>query len=475
MPPHRFAPLARPLLVAALFAASTALAAELSRGPFIQQTSETSALVVVHTSAQAHVELFAQVGAGEERLAQSQGRIHRLWLHGLQPASALRYTLRVNGSQAFGPAQFRTPGRPGTALGRQAVVGVIGDMGSGGPNEHANVRQLAARGVELVLTVGDNSYPNGAAEEWDPKFFLPFAPLLPYATLAPALGDHEYLTPGAQGYLDAFELPEAPANERYYSFDWGDLHVAVVDSNCVDPLGGKPIGCTAAQMVAWLDEDLRQSQAPWKVVTLHRPALASGRYGTSVKVAQALVPLFEAHQVDLVLQGHNHFYERSWPVRAGAVVQRGYQASGAPVYVTSGGGGDWIYESPGEPPVWSAFRATAFQHLQLTLDGERLQVDSVRPDGTLLDTFTLQKPLPPIAEPAPLPKPLPAPMFEPAPATPPSSAGAQAPAPPAPPAAEPAPKGCSSAGAGGLALLPLWALGTAVARRRRRSTAPPAA
>ena len=75
--------------------------------------------------------------------------------------------------------------------------------------------------------------------------------------------------------------------------------------------------------------------------------------------------------------------------------------SGAPVYVTTGGGGDWIYESTGRQPEWSAFRETEFQHVQLTVDGGDLRVDSIRPDGSSLDSFTLQKEVVPVQAPAP--------------------------------------------------------------------------
>jgi acid phosphatase type 7 len=368
-----------------------ATAAEIVRGPFLQQTGPQSALVVVETDTSASVEASAN-----GKTTQSQGTRHVLSLSGLPPASAVDYQVLVDGAAAAS-GTFRTPGVPKTQAARHAIIGVIGDMGSGGANERANVLQMKARGVEAVLTVGDNAYPNGAPEDWDPKLFEPFAPLLPFCTLWPALGDHEYITPYASGYLEAFELPDGPHGERYYSFDWGDLHVVVLDTNCVDPLDAATSGCSGPAMVEWLRADLLASTAPWKIVTMHRAAVATGKYGFSKKVATALIPVFEELGVDLVFQGHNHFYERSWPALAGQPVQESYDNSGAPVYVTSGGGGDWVYEPSFPPAVWTAFRATEYQHVVMTQDGGSLRIEAVRPDGTVLDQFELQKDVPPPA------------------------------------------------------------------------------
>lgn len=409
-----------------LGSAGAADAAEIVRGPYLQKTTSDSTLVVLRTDEPATVELEMNGVVA----AQSDGTDHVMSLDGLRPGSEVRYGVRVDGVSQ-GPWTFKTPGLPGTPEGSRAVIGVIGDMGSGGPLEKENVKRMAERGVELILTVGDNSYPHGAPEEYDPKFFRPFSPLLTSATIYPSLGDHEYHTPGAAGYLDAFFLPEdGPGGERFYSFDWGDVHVTVLDTQCLDPSpnsgGDEPVPPECAQMVEWFEQDVANSRAPWKLVAMHRQAVASGKYGYSKPVAKALIPIFEEHGVDVVFQGHTHFYERTWPMRDGKTVKKSYVEPGAPVYVTSGGGGDWIYESEKPQPEWSAFRATEFQHMQLTLDGGELRLDSIRPDGTVLDSFTIQKNYEPVAPVEPTPadaQPLDPKQEEPEPVQPGASAG----------------------------------------------------
>jgi hypothetical protein len=378
-----------------LLAPVAASAAAVVRGPYLQQTSAVRTIVVVRTDAAATVRAVADVGGGRTAVAQTSGTDHALVLEGLPAATSVPYRVEVDGAVAA-EGVVRTPGAPATAAGRQAVLGVLGDFGTQGPIEHANVARLVERGVHAVLTVGDNAYPDGAPEDWDPALFRPLAPLLARATFWPVPGDHEYITPFAQAYLDAFVLPAGPDGERYYSFDWGDVHVVALDSNCLSPLDAATAGCTAASMLAWLDEDLAASRAPWKIALMHRPALATGRYGSFAAVQSALVPRFQEHGVDLVLQGHNHLYERTWPTRDGAPVATDYDRRAAPVYVTAGGGGDWLYDFELPAAPWTAYREKTDQHLVLTVDGGSLKVESVRSNGTVHDSFTITKDIPPL-------------------------------------------------------------------------------
>jgi hypothetical protein len=386
-----------PALAAAPARPALALAASIVRGPFLQQTTPTSTLVVVTTNAAARVEAVADLPGGGIARAAATGPTTSCGSTGSRPARLIPFHVTIDGAPA-GEGAVRTPAVPGTDAARHAVLGATADTGSAGPNARANVAQLKARGVEAVLTMGDNSYPDGAAGEWSTTFFDVWKGLMPFATLWTGVGDHEYRTPFAQPYLDAVELPEGPQGERYYSFDWGDIHVVALDTNCIVPMNANEMGCDAATMVAWLEEDLAATKAPWKIVTMHRPALATGKYGVFEEIPRALAGSFERHGVDLVLQAHNHLYERTWPARGGASVKTGagaYDHPGAPVYVTAGGGSDYLYESAMPPAEWTAFRQTEFQHLVLTLDGGTLRVESERPDGSILDRFEIVKDVPP--------------------------------------------------------------------------------
>jgi hypothetical protein len=161
-----------------------------------------------------------------------------------------------------------------------------------------------------------------------------------------------------------------------------------------------------------------------------------------------------------VLQAHNHLYERTWPAWQGGLVKKDYDRPGAPVYVTAGGGSDYLYQSVIPPAEWTAFRATEFQHLVITLDDGTLRVESTRPDGTVLDEFQIVKDVPPpSSDVGPTPT---EPPQQPQP--PPSSPGGSVTA----PAVAASGGGCGTGGGGALAI----ALVGAVLAWTRRGTRP---
>ena len=103
--------------------------------------------------------------------------------------------------------------------------------------------------------------------------------------------------------------------ERWYSFDWGDVHFVALDSERTGPV-----------QAAWLDADLTANQLPWTIVYWHKPPFSSGEHGSDGATRAQFVPILEKHKVPLVLNGHDHDYERTTP-------QNGV------TYVVTGGGG----------------------------------------------------------------------------------------------------------------------------------------
>jgi hypothetical protein len=390
--------LTRPILALSVALPAFADAATITRGPFLQRTDPHATVVVVRTDAPASVRVIAELADGGTAVGESAGTAqHVIALDGLPAASFVPYRVEIDGA-VLATGTVYTPGEPRTAAGQRTVLGVIGDFGTMGPIQAGNTRALLERGVSALLTVGDNAYPDGKTEDWDPAVFRPMAALLAATTFWPVPGDHEYRMPYAQPYLDAFELPEGPDGERYYAFDWGDVHVVALDSNCLSPMDAAVAGCTPESMIAWLRADLEASPAPWKIALLHRPVLATGKYGSFPEVASALAPLFQELGVDLVFQGHNHLYERTWPARDGQPVKTGdgaYDRPGAPVYVTTGGGGDWLYDFAKPAAPFTAYREKVGQHVVVTVDGGAMHVESVRYDGIVHDEFTIVKDVPP--------------------------------------------------------------------------------
>ena len=187
---------------------------------------------------------------------------------------------------------------------------VIGDYGSGRDEERDVAALVKSWEPEIIITTGDNNYPDGEAETIDEhigQFFHEF--IAPYQgsfgegaqenLFFPSLGNHDWHSPGAEPYLDYFALP---GNERYYDFTWGSVHFFALDSDSREPDG---VGRSSMQ-ADWLKSRLTASTSPWKIVYFHHAPFSSGMHGP---VDWMQWP-FAGWGADVVLSGHDHTYER---------------------------------------------------------------------------------------------------------------------------------------------------------------------
>jgi hypothetical protein len=284
---------------------------------------------------------------------------------GLEPGGWYRYTLTRSGQPAVGGRFVDNRGPAGTHL----RFAVMGDMGDGSPSQHAIARLMAAWQPEFVLTVGDNVYPNGAPDEWGPKFFDVYGPMLANAPIYPTLGNHDVRTDNGAPYLSAFVLPPQPGGERYYAFDEGPARFWALDSN--QPLTpGSP-------QYRWLERDAAASSARFKVAFFHHPPYSSGLHGQEAKGREWLPPLFSKLGFTAVFTGHDHHYERSLPV-------------GGVTYFVTGGGGAMLYGTQEKP--FSAYKAMRHEFLEVTISGDTMGVVSVGEDGRVIDAVPLTPP-----------------------------------------------------------------------------------
>ncbi|MEM9462202.1 MAG: metallophosphoesterase [Myxococcota bacterium] len=207
-----------------------------------------------------------------------------------------------------------TPG-PTTELtvhrtGDSVRMAVIGDYGLASPEEEAVARLVTAWSPDLVLTLGDNNYPDGRASTIDENIGQYYHAFIhPYrgrygegATdnrFFPTLGNHDWNTPGPWPYLDYFSLP---GNERYYELTWGPVHLFALDSDRREPDGNH----AQSEQARWLKARMSASTSPWQVVYMHHPPHSSGDHGST----QSMRWPFAQWGADLVLSGHDHHYER---------------------------------------------------------------------------------------------------------------------------------------------------------------------
>lgn len=296
---------------------------------------------------------------------------HHLKLSGLRPGAGYGYAAYVGGVVA-GTGSFRTNPGPEDGTFRFAV---IGDSGSGNANQFAVAKQLTAWKPDFVLHVGDVIYEKGEAELYDSRFFAPYRALLGDTVFYPSPGNHDYGRKNLDGYEATFEAPRArPTDtERWYTFRYGHAQFFSLDSSM-------PFSAGSAQ-TKWLAGELAASTAKLKVAFFHHPPYSSGSHGSSLNLRKAWGPLFEQHDVQLVLTGHDHHYERIKP-------REDFAADGTPTtYVVTGGAGAWLRKV--SPQAFTAASALEYHFVGFTAQGQQLTGEAIAKDGRIFDRFTI--------------------------------------------------------------------------------------
>ncbi len=259
-----------------------------------------------------------------------------------------------------------TPGTPVADRPNAYKVAVIGDMGEGSAAEVRNAANMLAWKPTHVATVGDNVYPLGRETDWANRFDPQFAEVRKHTTWFPALGNHDYYNADLTPYFDRFQHIKGQA---YYSWNLGPAQFFVLDSE------QRLDGGSAQQ--AWLSAELAKSDAKYKVLQMHRPMVSSSAGSNGRAMYGSLGPLLAQHGVQLVLQGHDHAYERS-------------KELDGTTFVVGGGGGAAVYDHRGALPEHTQVRSSRHHHLQLSFDDTQMVLRAVDDRGRVFDTTTFK-------------------------------------------------------------------------------------
>jgi 3',5'-cyclic AMP phosphodiesterase CpdA len=188
---------------------------------------------------------------------------------------------------------------------------VIGDSGRWSTEQRQTAAQLAAQRERLrfdfVLMLGDNNYGDGSPESYRQRFEEPFKPLLDAGVkFYAAIGNHDI---GPQWNYSLFNM----GGQRYYTFEQRSGVVPSVAGQRVQFFAVDTVNLDDGQL-SWIDRQLSESIADWKIVFQHHPLYTSGRYVLSSAVQRrTLEQTFIEHEVDVVFAGHEHVYERMAP------------------------------------------------------------------------------------------------------------------------------------------------------------------
>jgi len=234
--------------------------------------------------------------------------------------------------------------------------------------------------VAFYLMAGDLVNRGAERNDWD-LLFHNAAGVFDRRPLVPALGNHECQGGPPELYRQQLALPRnGPSGlppERAYAFEYGDALFVVLDSN-LDPWS----------QTNWLAQTLARTRATWKFAVYHHPAYSSGGNRDNPSVRAAWTPLFDQYHVDLVFQGHDHAYLRTYPLR-------GHQRVASPkegtVYIIAVSGTK-MYPQPAHDYTEVGFTNVAtWQVLDLQLSGPRLVYRAYDLDGKARDEFIIEK------------------------------------------------------------------------------------
>jgi acid phosphatase type 7 len=203
---------------------------------------------------------------------------------------------------AFGCAPQRPPEPPSGK-----VIVAVGDIAScSGTADEATARLVSAIEGSTVLTLGDEAYPEGTPEEFH-ECYKPTWGHFEDRT-KPVPGNHEYHTGEAKGYFSYFGKAAGEPGEGYYSYDLGQWHIVALNSNCEE------VGCGASSpQVRWLKADLAKDTKTCTLAYFHYPLFSSGKYRPGIREVKPLWEALYAAKVDVVLNGHDHNYQRFAP------------------------------------------------------------------------------------------------------------------------------------------------------------------
>lgn len=341
-------------------AALPAMAAdEVVGGPFVVNVSARSAQIVWVVKS-AEVTLSTQGGA-----PKSAPILHSetVTFNGLKAGTTYEYAVpghpNLKGS-------FRTP----APAGQNYEFVVYGDNRTRA-DVHRKVIQSLLKNAnpQFVVQTGDMVADGSDSTLW-PVFFDIEHELLAKTVFFPSLGNHER---NAKNYYDLLQVP------TFYSFNWGNAHFAVIDTDIANMAQGESARQAAwKEQVQWLEDDLKKNQsAEFRFVAGHHPPMTavSNRQGDNPHVT-ALEPMFEQLHVTATFWGHDHNYQH-------------YLKNGVH-YVIAGGGGAPLYDVD-KPPQGITIKVQSIENfVRVQVEGKVAHVAAMSPDGAKLDSFDME-------------------------------------------------------------------------------------
>ena len=238
----------------------------------------------------------------------------------------------------------------------------IADSGTGARGQYlvaqAMYKYYQENPYPLVIMAGDNIYNNGEIEKINLVFERPYQPFLAKGVKFYAcLGNHDIRTENGEPQVN---YPGFNMGGRYYTFRHDLAQYFALDTNH---------NADWENQLTWLETELSQSDAPWKIVFGHHQLYSSGHYGINQVLVPKLTPLFKKYGVQLYINGHDHHYERTQSIDGTTYLICGAAAGVRPVGVSD----------------WTAHSASRLSFASFDLYPDEMIVQGIATDGTIFD------------------------------------------------------------------------------------------
>ncbi len=405
------------------------------RGPYLNSITPTSAIIRWRTEqpTDSRVNYNDDLKKVTDNVVSDSKLVkdHELIVSKLLPNTKYYYAIGTTQSKVLTyPEQyFITAPKVGST--DPIRIWALGDFGDGSKNQlecrDAIIKETSTNRPNVWLWLGDNAYSMGLDKEYQKNVFRVYQEsFLRNTTLYPSPGNHDYgdskRNPMDISYFKIFTMPKdgeaggiPSGSESYYSVDYGNVHLISMDSQG-ELDGGFRIYDTLSKQVTWLKRDLAANKLPWTIVYFHHPPYTKGSHDSDredelVKIRQNLLTIFERYNVDLVLAGHSHVYERTHPLRGHFgeantfdakkhVVEKtdrpnnylvGKNGQGV-IYIVSGSGGQVGGQAEGYPlRAATYYNTTVGGSLIMDFNNNKLDAKWICADGKVRDQFSITK------------------------------------------------------------------------------------
>jgi hypothetical protein len=213
-----------------------------------------------------------------------------------------------------------------------------------------------------LVSNGDND-STWTSEFFDPKYTNIRTELANISDLS-VMGNHE-----GSGALFVRYFPMPFVSERYWSFDYGPMHVIMMDQYISYGSGSAEYN--------WIKNDLETTNKKWKIIVLHEPGWsAGGGHSNNTTIQNTYEPLFEQNNVALVLAGHNHYYARA-------------MVNGIPELTLGTGGAPLYTPQSNQPNIVETYQG--YGYAKFSIDGNTLTGWFISSSGSTIDTFSVTR------------------------------------------------------------------------------------